>query len=155
MQCNEDRYGSITVPILRNPSRVRLRKGFPISIMTSTLGDAIPPEKLVLGISSLLTLSDLICYGNGSEYAIKSQLNHFISGEGWMVEDHHLRQKLCHHHYHHHRQDHVERRWHVDSYHGFLFLFPICYGNTSDLIEQGERCPSIVSGNTVKLIGSE
>ena len=81
MQCYEDRYGSITVPILRNPSRVRLRKGFPISIMTSTLGDAIPPEKLVLGISSLLTLSDLICYGNGSEYAIKSQLNHFISGE--------------------------------------------------------------------------
>jgi hypothetical protein len=39
-----------TAPILRKPSTVRLRKGFPMSMTTSILGDLRDPEKPPRGI---------------------------------------------------------------------------------------------------------
>lgn len=44
-----------TAPILRKPSTVRLRKGFPMSMTTSILGDLKDPEKPLRGILDLLS----------------------------------------------------------------------------------------------------
>jgi hypothetical protein len=50
---------NITVPIFKNPSTVRLRKGLPMSIATSTFGVVTEPENLLRGIVSSLSHNTL------------------------------------------------------------------------------------------------
>ena len=48
--------GKRTAPILRKPSTVRLRKGFPMSMTTSILGERSDPEKRLWGILPAFSL---------------------------------------------------------------------------------------------------
>lgn len=49
-----------TVPILRKPSTVRLRKGFPVSMITSILGEEMEPASTLLGISHTRSLLSFV-----------------------------------------------------------------------------------------------